>query len=75
MRTTIDIADDVLAATRAIARARGKSMGEVVSELAREALRKPVSGETRAGVPLLPRRAPLGAITIDLVNELRDESP
>jgi hypothetical protein len=75
MRTTLDLADDVLAASRAIARARGKSMGEVVSELAREALRKPASGETRAGVPLLPRRAPVGAVTLDLVNDLRDEIP
>jgi hypothetical protein len=38
MRTTLDIADDVLAAARDLARAEGKSMGDVISDLARQAL-------------------------------------
>jgi hypothetical protein len=38
MRTTLDIADDVLAAARELARQQGKSLGEVISVLARRAL-------------------------------------
>jgi len=38
MRTTLDIDEDVMAATRAIARATGRSLGTVVSDLARTGL-------------------------------------
>lgn len=75
MRTTLSIDDDVLYATKALASMQHKSIGEVISALARQALQstdKP-SG-TRNGVPLLPIRA--GAITRatpELVNQLRDE--
>jgi hypothetical protein len=41
MRTTLDIADDVLAAARDLARAEGKTMGDVISDLARKALTAP----------------------------------
>jgi hypothetical protein len=73
MRTTLVIADDVLLAARAIARAQQKSIGEVVSELARNALRKPESPAVRNGVPLLPRRDGQAPITLEIVNALRDE--
>ncbi len=42
MRTTIDIDDDVLAAAKDIARAEGKTMSQVISELARKALTQPM---------------------------------
>jgi hypothetical protein len=43
MRTTLEIDDDVLAAVRAVARATGRPMGVVVSDLARQGLaRRPV---------------------------------
>ena len=38
MRTTLTIDDDVLAAVRALARADGRSLGEVLTELARRGL-------------------------------------
>ena len=38
MRTTLDIADDVLHAAEQVAQAAHKSVGEVISELARSAL-------------------------------------
>jgi hypothetical protein len=41
MRTTIDIDDDVLAAARDLARAEGRTMGQVISDLARRALTTP----------------------------------
>ena len=38
MRTTLDIADDVLQAAKELARRQHKTAGEVISELARMAL-------------------------------------
>lgn len=55
MRTTLDIDEDVLAAARALARDHGRSIGAVVSDLARKGLRPNTvpSGE-RGGVPVFP---------------------
>lgn len=76
MRTTLDIADDVLQAARELAALRGESTGSVLSALARKGLAadQPAT-RSRNGVPLLPRRPP-GARrpTMKLVNELRDEA-
>ncbi|MBW3606420.1 MAG: ribbon-helix-helix protein, CopG family [Actinobacteria bacterium] len=38
MRTTVDLDDDVLDAVRSLARSQGRSMGVVLSELARRGL-------------------------------------
>ena len=75
MRTTLTIDDDVFAAARAVAERDNKSLGEVVSELARRGLNppsaKPVS--ERNGIPLLPQRADARPVTMELVNKLRDD--
>jgi len=74
MRTTIDIDDDVLQAARELARNRRKTMGQILSDLARQALAPSGRRAVRNGVPLLPRRARGGRKpTMDLVNRLRDE--
>lgn len=75
MRTTLDIDDDVLQAAREIARRKGMTMGQVVSELSRQALIRPVEAETRNGVPLFPMKPDGEIVTLELVNELRDEIP
>ena len=76
MRTTLSIEDDVLAAAKEIAVREGKSVGEVISTLAREALRPKRTGRrTRNGVPLLPVRSGSKRVTLELVNQLRDELP
>jgi hypothetical protein len=75
MRTTLDIADDVLASAKAIAKEQGKTAGEVLSELARSALYKPFQGGMRNGIPLLPVKDPTARITLELVNALRDDEP
>jgi hypothetical protein len=41
MRTTVDIDEDVLAAAKDLARAEGRTMGQVISDLARRALTQP----------------------------------
>ena len=75
MRTTLAIDDDVLVAAKALARQQHKSVGEVVSELARRALHRPTAPAVRNGVPLLPVQNAEAVVTMDIVNSLRDELP
>ncbi|MBV8849828.1 MAG: CopG family transcriptional regulator [Methylobacteriaceae bacterium] len=74
MRTTLAISDDVLLAAKAIAREQGKSVGEVVSELARRSLRKRTGRAARNGVPLLAVQKATARVTLETVNALRDET-
>ena len=73
MRTTLTIDDDVLTAAKAIAQQTGRSIGDVVSDLARAALRPTVRARERNGILLLPVRNPDAIVTQTIVNELRDE--
>ena len=73
MRTTLAIDDDVLAAAKAIARQERRSVGEVVSDLARRALYRPAPPTMRNGIPLLPRSNDKAVVTLETVNALRDE--
>lgn len=78
MRTTLAIDDDVLAAARHLAQQHGKSVGETISSLARQALqgdRPHRQPHTRNGVLLLPSRSSSTPVTLELVNQLRDEAP
>ncbi len=75
MRTTLALDDDVLEAARALAEQRRVSLGEIVSELARQSLRRPAGLSERNGILLLPVTNPQAQVTIDLVNDLRDEVP
>lgn len=76
MRTTLKIDDDVLSAARNMAARQHKSVGEVLSALARQALRRELpTGTVRNGVPLLPVRSEATSVTPELVNRLRDEWP
>ncbi len=75
MRTTIDLEEDVLLAAKEIARQRGVTIGKVISDLTRQAMTRSVAVTTRAGIPLFPVQADAGPITLELVNQLRDETP
>jgi hypothetical protein len=76
LRTTLAIDDDVLAAAKGLAAREHKSVGEVISSLARQALQpQQLSGNTRNGVPLLPVCSGVMPVTQELVNQLRDELP
>lgn len=73
MRTTLQIDDDVLEDARSIARSEGKSVGAVISELARRSLR-PVGIVEVDGFPVfdVPPDAP--AVTSeDVVRALEDD--
>jgi len=77
MRTTLDIADDVLLAIKDRARREKRSAGELLSELARDALThrisEPVEPESFYGFRPVPSRG--GVVTNELINRLRDEEP
>jgi hypothetical protein len=76
MRTTLAIDDDVLAAAKELAATERKSVGVVISQLARRALRPAESARGfRNGVPLLPVRPDTPRVTSELVQQLRDELP
>ena len=77
MRTTLDIADDVLQAAKERARRENKTAGEVISELARSALTG-VTDSRRTGEPKahygfrpFPKRG--GIVTNDLIDRLRED--
>jgi hypothetical protein len=77
MRTTLDIADDVLRAAKDRARREKKTAGEVISELARSALTRapeaPRAQEPRAryGFRPFPRRG--GIVSNELIDTLRED--
>jgi hypothetical protein len=76
MRTTVAIDDDVLAAAKELAAKEHKSLGEVLSSLARQALMpQKAGGKKRNGIPLLTTRSDASPVTLGLVNQLRDELP
>lgn len=77
MRTTLAIDDDVLAAARHLAERDHKSIGEVISALARQGLTRSTRGARaeRNGVPLLASRRGAAPVTPELVSQLRDELP
>jgi hypothetical protein len=76
MRTTLVIDDDVLIAAKEIAAAERKSVGEVISSLARRALTPAVSKrKSRNGIPLLKVRGGTRKVTSELVHRLREELP
>lgn len=76
MRTTLAIDDDVLAAAKDLAALQRKSVGEIISALARRALQPPSSPrESRNGVPLLPRKSGSAPVSSELVRQLLEELP
>ena len=76
MRTTLAIDDDVLSYAKSTATRERSSVGAVISRLVRAAIdARRSEGDMRNGVPLLPRRETPQPITMELVNQLRDDAP
>jgi hypothetical protein len=82
MRTTLDIADDVLIAAKESARRQKLSLGEVISDLARRSLVQPGNATVRGaaaprsrlarlGIQPLPKRG--GVVSNETINQLRDD--
>ena len=81
MRTTLDIADDVLLAAKELARRERRTAGQVLSDLARRGLSQAVlrddvgsGGEPEEFLGFRPFRSRGGVVTNDLINRLREES-
>ncbi len=88
MRTTLDIADDVLFAAKEIARREKKSLGQTISELARRAFTQPpavngsnpghapsgafLASERLASYGISPLPARGGIVSNELIERLRD---
>jgi hypothetical protein len=78
VRTTLDIADDVLQAAKELARRENKTAGQMISELARRALTAqaaappPGSAGDSLGFRPFPSRG--GLVTDELIDRLREES-
>lgn len=85
MRTTLNIADDVLFAVKERAHREKRSAGDVLSDLARKALTGAVGEEHRSGpdevaepesfygFEPLPHRG--AAVSNELIDRLREEEP
>jgi hypothetical protein len=75
MRTTLAIDDDILIAAKQLAERDGKTIGEVISALAREGLSDSPRAvpPVRNGIKLLPVSKNARPVTLKLVNRLRDE--
>ena len=88
MRTTLDIADDVLFAAKELAQREKKSVGTVISELARQAFsqapanigtrsiagsgKTPHAAEPLAAYGIQPLPARGGIVSNELIDRLRD---
>lgn len=77
MRTTLDIADDVLRAAKERARHERKTVGQMLSELARQALTAPREGgavkEPKATFGLRPFPSRGGLVTNELIDKLGED--
>jgi hypothetical protein len=77
VRTTLDIADDVLQAAKERARYEKKTLGEVISELARRALTTPHEAagvrEPKAVYGVRPFAPGGSVVTNRLIDKLRED--
>lgn len=77
MRTTLDIDNDVLQAAKERARREHRTLGQVLSALARRGLTAPDEGPAVAepeavyGFKPIPRRG--GLVTNELIDKLRED--
>ena len=73
MRTTLAIADDVLAAARTIAEQQSREIGDVITDMARYGLQRAPVIENRNGIPVIVPRPGTQSVTLEIVNSLRDD--
>jgi hypothetical protein len=76
VRTTLDLDDDVLRAAKDRARREGKTAGQVISELARQALTMPApvsAREPKAVYGFRPFAKRGGIVTNEQIDRLRED--
>lgn len=75
MRTTLRIDEDVVRAARSLARSEGRSVGEIISELARRGLRPaPTRKRGRAGLPTFDVPADAEILTPEMVKAALEDA-
>ena len=73
VRTTLNLDDDVLQIAKQLAQQRGSTTGQVLSELARQALEPKTPPKMRNGVMVFNPKPGAKKPHLALVNQLRDE--
>ncbi len=69
----MQIDDDVLEAAKSIARAQDRTVGEIVSELARQGLTPRVSRAKRNGFPVFEVPSETAPITMEMVKQASED--
>jgi hypothetical protein len=73
MRTTLTIDDDLLEAARSIARSENRSIGKVISDLARRGLAPRSEGGSRSGFPVFQVDSDVSPITSEMVRRAAED--
>ncbi|MCX6960216.1 MAG: CopG family transcriptional regulator [Verrucomicrobia bacterium] len=74
MRTTLEIEDDVLEVAKDVARHQCLSLGKAVSLLIRKGIQGPQKKEMhRNGLRVVTRSQDASPVTLEIVNQIRDE--
>jgi hypothetical protein len=73
MRTTLELDDDLVVTARQLARQQGATLGQIISELARQSLATRASRKVRNGVQRFVPRAGTSKPDLRVVNAFRDD--
>jgi hypothetical protein len=74
MRTTLEIEDDLLEIAKGLALHQRVSLGKAVSLLMRKAISPPASQPIlRNGIRVISHHGTSQPVTLDVINQLRDE--
>jgi hypothetical protein len=74
MRTTLNLDEDIVRAAKSLARQRAKSLGKVISDLARQGMQVSRAAARRGELPIFdvdPQERPL---TLEDVKRIEDEN-
>jgi hypothetical protein len=74
MRTTLELDDDLLAIARQLSRQQGVTLGQLISELARQSLADRAPLKVRNGALLFVPKAGASKPNLRIVNQLRDRA-
>jgi hypothetical protein len=74
MRTTLELDDDLLTTAKELARQQGVSLGQLLSELARQSLATRAPLKVRNGALLFLPKAGVPKPDLRVVNQLREDA-
>jgi Arc/MetJ family transcription regulator len=73
MRTTLELDDDLVTAAKRLAKEKGETLGQVISELARQSLTATAPRRMRNGIEVFVSKPGAPRVDMEFVNRLRDE--